>query len=299
MKRYETGYFFREGIRGLFLHGFMSFAAIGVIVACLLIMGSFSLLAYNIDAIIRDIQNSNEISVIIDESLSEAEAKNVGSRVNLIENVYEAVYISKDKALESFGQGMDEKYTDLILGLKEDNPLRHRLQVRLIDASLMADTVKDIEKISGIAKVNAPLEITEGILSVRNVINAISVALIVILLAVSVFIISNTVRLATFARREEIAIMRVVGATKRFIRWPFVIEGFLLGLIGAVIAFFLQWSVYSAMVKQISEGLRSITMVQTVAFGEIMAPVLLIFILTGFFVGMGGSVLTIRRFLKV
>jgi cell division transport system permease protein len=277
----------------------MSFAAIGVIVACLLIMGSFSLLAYNLNELIGDIQNSSEIYVFVDESLSDAEARSVGTRINQLDNVDISTFVSRDEALSQFGERLDGAYSALIEGLESDNPLRHRYVVRLIDAAQMAETAAQLQTVPGVDQVNARVDITENILLVRGVVNTVSLALIVVLLAVSVFIISNTVKLATFDRREEIAIMRVVGATKRFIRWPFVIEGFLLGLTGAVAAFFLQWSLYSSLSRRVTEGLKNIAFVQMAPFDEILPGVLLVFLLVGFLVGMGGSLLTIRRFMKV
>jgi cell division transport system permease protein len=277
----------------------MSFAAIGVIVACLLIMGSFSLLAYNLNALIGDIQNSSEIYVFVDETLSDAEARSVGTRINRLDNVDISTFVSRDEALVQFGARLDEEYSALIEGLEQDNPLRHRYVVRLIDTERMAETVEQLRNVPGVDQVNARLDITENILLVRGVVNTVSLALIVVLLAVSVFIISNTVKLATFDRREEIAIMRVVGATKRFIRWPFVIEGFLLGLTGAVAAFFLQWGLYLSLSRRVTEGLKNIALVQMAPFDEILPAVLLVFLLVGFLVGMGGSLLTIRRFMRV
>ncbi len=299
MKRHETSYFFREGIRGIFLHGFMSFAAVGVIVACLLIMGSFALLAYNLDSIIKGIQNSNEILVVVDESLSDAEARSVGTKINQLDNVSDSVFVSKEEALQDFSERVDEQYRTLIQGLEQTNPLRNRFMVRLFDVESMEDTATQLRSLTGVAEVYARLDIATELIRLRNAMNTISLVLIIILMAVSIFIISNTVKLATFDRREEIGIMRVVGATKSFIRWPFVVEGFLLGLFGAVIAFFLQWNIYTLLVRSITNGLGNISLVKTVSFGEIFLPVLAVFVLAGFLVGVGGSVLTIRKFLKV
>ena len=303
MKRYETSYFFREGVRGIFLHGFMSFAAVGVIVACLLIMGSFALLAVNLDAMIRDIQGNNEILVIIDEAMTSDEAKNFGSKLNqnddLMENIERADYVPRDEALTEFADRMDEGYRELLQGLHDNNPLRDRYVILLKDADRMQETVKKLEALSGVVKVYARMDIVEELGQIRNAANAICLLLIVILMAVSVFIVSNTIKLATFDRKEEIAVMRVVGATKRFIRWPFVIEGFLLGLLGAVIAFFLQWRVYDQFVNFLSRVVGNMPMLRTVAVGDLLWPVLAIFLLAGFLAGMGGSVLTIRKFLRV
>jgi cell division transport system permease protein len=216
-----------------------------------------------------------------------------------MDNIAEYKRIPKEQALEEFASEVGEENRDLIIALQDDNPLRDRYVVWLLDVSKIKDTTLKLEALPGVARVVADIVIADNLVRLRNVLNTISMLLIFILLAVSAFIISNTVKLATFDRREEIGIMRVVGATKGFIRWPFVIEGFLLGLIGAVIAFFLQWRVYALLTGRISEGLGSITIIKTVDFGEILAPVLGIFVLAGFLVGVGGSVLTIRKFLRV
>lgn len=295
MKRYEVIYFFREGIRGVFLHGFMSFAAISVIAACLLIMGSFSLLAVNIDRVIEDLRNQNEILVFIDESLSLAEAKSIGTRISNMENIEKCTWISKEEAFEDYKESLGDQSTALE-GLEDNNFLRHRYAVLLSDVSQMESMMETLKKIPGVADVNAKVEISEFILSLRSVVSAVSVSLIVMLLGVSVFIISNTVKLATFDRREEIGIMRVVGATHSFIRWPFVIEGFLLGVIGAVLGFFLQWGVYSYMDKAVQGVLPIFTMQP---FSDLILLVLLLFVVFGFVVGVLGSVLTIRKFLRV
>ncbi len=299
MKRYETKYFVQEGIRGVFLHGFVSFAAVGVIVACLLIMGSVALLAYNVDQIIQGIQEENVVMVIIDETLIGSEARSVGTRINALDNIADSVYVSKDEALQSFSETIEPKYRSLIDGLVNDNPLRDRFLVHLIDLNEMANTVAALEKVPGVAAVNAKIDSAEKFIDVRNVVNKICLVLIIVLMGVSIFITSNTIKLATFDRREEIGIMRVVGATKRFIRWPFVIEGFILGLVGAVVAFILQMNVYSMLLGDIISGLSGVVRVNTIAFGEIFWPVLLIFLLAGFLVGVFGSVFTIRKFLKV
>ena len=299
MKRHETSYFFREGVRGIFLHGFMSFAAVGVIVACLLIMGSFALLAYNLDVMIQEVQGSNEILVIVDETLSRSEAKSLSSEFQHIDNIARADFVTKEEALKEFSGKMEEEDRWLFEGMDENNLLRDRYVVQLEDTGRMQETADKLERLPGVARVTARPDIVDKLGQVRNADNAICLLLIVILMAVSVFIISNTIKLATFDRREEIAIMRVVGATKRFIRWPFIIEGFLLGLMGAVIAFFLQWRIYGMFVNSIQNMLSSITLIQSIPFSEILWPVLAVFLLAGFLAGMGGSVLTIRKFLRV
>ncbi|MCL2747121.1 MAG: permease-like cell division protein FtsX [Oscillospiraceae bacterium] len=302
MKRYETSYFFREGIRGIFLHGFMSFAAVGVIVACLLIMGSFSLLALNLDNMIQELQNNNEVLVVLDETMTSDEAKQFGTDLAkneaIMRNVQSAELISRDEALEVFSGKVDPE-TNFLLGFGDDNPLRDRYRVQIMDADLMQETIDALELLPGVAVVHARLDIVEDLGQIRDTVNTICLLLIVILMAVSIFIISNTIKLATFDRREEIAVMRMVGATKRFIRWPFVIEGFMLGLLGSIVAFFLQWRLYDVFAGFLARMVGRIPMIHALNVGDVLLPVLAIFLLAGFLAGIGGSVLTIRKFLRV
>lgn len=296
MKRHATSYFLTEGVRSIFLHGFMSFAAVGVIVACLLIMGSFSLLAVNIDELIRGLETENEILVYVDETLSDSEARSVGSRISTIENVADRVFVSREEALEDYVSKLGEKDQALMEGYDENNNIRHRYRVFLSDINLVDETVKKIEAISGVAEVRVDMVVARGLISTRRIVETVSITLIIALLIVSLFIISNTIKLATFDRREEIGIMRIVGATKSFIRWPFVVEGFLLGVTASVVAFFLQWILYSWFTGSV---LGNIAMIEIISFGDMFLPILLVFLLTGFTVGVGGSLLTIRKFLKV
>ncbi|MCL1820591.1 MAG: permease-like cell division protein FtsX [Oscillospiraceae bacterium] len=270
----------------------MSFAAVSVIAACLLIMGSFSLIAFNLDRVIEDLKNQNEILVFIDEELSLAQAKSIGTRINNMDNIEENIFMDKDEALEQYKSQFE---ADLFEGIDE-NPLRHRYRILLNDVSLMQETMDKLSSIAGVAEVSAEIPISEFILSTRRIVNTVSYMLIIMLLGVSVFIISNTVKLATFDRREEIGIMRIVGATYSFIRWPFVIEGFLLGMAGALIGFFIQWGVYSYLEKFVKGVLEIFTFSP---FSDMFLIVFILFIGFGFIVGVLGSVLTIRKFLRV
>lgn len=295
MKKFNFGYFVTEGIRDLFLHGFMSFASICVIVACLIIMGSFVMVINNIEAAISTLERENEILVYIDDELPGSEAKSVGSKINMIENVLSASFISREEALESFVESQDDP--EIFAGLDEST-LRNRFSVRLVDINLMKETKDQIEQIDGVAKVNAHLEMAEGFSAVRNIVNVVSAAIIVILFVVSVFIISNTVKLALFGRREEIAIMKMVGATNWFIRWPFLIEGMILGIVGAAISFFAEWGLYQLVVQKVSQ-VDTLSLLDLLPFEEVLVPMAIAFGGVGFLVGVGGSLMSIRKFLKV
>ena len=295
MKKNNIGYLLREGFRGVFLHGFMSFAAVCVTVACLIIMGTFSLVLYNVHVMIVDLEKENQVLVYIDEDYSEAEAKSVGSRINLISNVHEAKFVSRGQALDNFvGKQSD---TTAFNGV-DASILRDRYEVTVEDNSLLEQTVAEIEKIDGVAEVNAYYEIANGFQSLQKVLNIASMVIIIVLFVVSLFIISNTVKLAMYSRSEEIAIMKMVGATNSFIRLPFVVEGFILGMLGAVIAFFLEWGLYDFLQAKIAV-VDTLRLFQIVPFAEVIELVAISYALTGFAVGVVGSLLSIRKFLKV
>ena len=295
MKKNNIGYLLREGFRGVFLHGFMSFAAVCVTVACLIIMGTFSLVLYNVHVMIVDLEKENQVLVYIDEDYSEAEAKSVGSRIDLISNVHEAKFVSREQALDNFvGKQSD---TTAFNGV-DASILRDRYEVTVEDNSLLEQTVAEIEKIDGVAEVSAHYEIANGFQSLQKVLNIASMVIIIVLFVVSLFIISNTVKLAMYSRSEEIAIMKMVGATNSFIRLPFVVEGFILGMLGAVIAFFLEWGLYDFLQAKIAV-VDTLRLFQIVPFAEVIELVAISYALTGFAVGVVGSLLSIRKFLKV
>lgn len=295
MKKNNIGYLIREGVRGVFLHGFMSFAAVCVTVACLIIMGSFSLILYNLNLMVQEAEQENEILVYIDETYSEAEAKSVGSQINMIPNVYNAEFVSREQALADFVEEQDN--AELFMGLEADT-FRDRFVVSLMNNDLMKATVAEIDEIQGVADISAPYELAEGFGIVQNVLQLASFAIIAVLLVVSLLIISNTIKLAMYARKEEIMIMRMVGATNGFIRWPFVVQGFLLGVIGASAAFFLEWGLYNFMAAKIA-GVDTLQLITVVPFVDVLPIMIAAYAVTGFAVGVFGSLLSIRKFLNV
>lgn len=294
MKRNRFGYYIKEGVSSIFTHGFMSFASVCIIVACLIIMGSFTLLALNVGNIIKTLESENQIVAFVDESLSESDARDLEPEIESVANVASVEFISRDEAMDGFTEQYD---SDLFEGLESD-VLRHRYIIFMDDISLMAQTQDDLEAIPGIAKVNAHLEISQGFISVRNIVSAVSIVLVLILFIVSLFIMSNTIKLATFERREEIAIMKMVGASSAFIRWPFVVEGLILGMTGALTAFLLQWGVYKLIVDKIIAG-AGLSFIDVLPFSTIAVPMIIAFVIVGFGVGVIGSLMAIKNYLKV
>ena len=297
MKKNNIGYLLREGFRGVFLHGFMSFAAICVTVACLIIMGSFCLILYNTSAMVKELEQENEMLVYIDESYSEAKAKSVGSQINLITNVRSATFVSREQALAGLSSTTMNDRGPAFDGLDPDT-LRDRYVVTVEDNSLLKQTYDKLTQIEGVAEVIAHFEIAQGFQTVQNVLNIASLVIVTVLFVVSLFIISNTVKLAMYSRSEEIAIMKMVGATNAFIRLPFVVEGFIIGIIAAAAAFFLEWGLYDFVLTKIQQ-LDTLKLFVLTPFTDVIEIVAIAYALTGFLVGVFGSLLSIRKFLKV
>ena len=295
MKMNNIGYLIKEGVRSIFSHGLMSFASVCVTVACMIIVGSFSILMYNLNIMVTELNQTNEVICYVDSAYTDAEAKSVHSRINMIDNVFRADYVSREQALEEFIEDHDN---DAAFQGVDPQDLRHRIVVVLEDNSRMEETVALLEQVDGVAMIDAEFELAEGFTTISSVLGLVSTGIIAILLIVSLLIISNTVKLAMYDRKNEIAIMKMVGATNGFIRFPFVVQGFFLGIIGAALAFGAEWFLYDGLVKKIAE-VDALGLFNFVPFNELLLPMVIVFGAAGLFVGIFGSISAIRKFMDV
>ena len=295
MKRINLGYFIKEGFLSVFSHGLMSFAAVCMIVACLIIMGSFSLLAMNVDANLKRLEDENEFLVYIDEDYTEAQINELKRQVEGIDNVAQVDFYTKEEAKAIYLDGKEDQ--GLFVNLP-DEVFRDRLSVRVVDLERFNETVDAVCALPGVANHRAEGALAEGFVAVRNAVTALAYVLVTILAAVSLFIIANTIRLATFARRDEIAIMKMQGATDWFVRGPFIVEGLILGIMGALVAFLLQWAVYGAVCRAVIDS-GALALFNLVEFKAMWHWVLGVFLAAGAAIGALGSGFAIRRFLQV
>ena len=269
MRLSKFGYLIGEGFRNIFTHRFMSFASITIIMACLIVMGSFTLLDVNINKIIDDIGEQNQIMAFVDEDMSAEDATaQIQAKLEAIDNVASVDFMNRSEARQNFMENYDESFMDGI----DDDTFRHRFIIQLVDLSRMDETGQEISQVSGIVKVNSPTEYAEKFVSVRNVISIVSLALI--------------------------AIMKMVGASNGFIRGPFVVEGLILGLVGGGLAFLAQWGLYAALEGRVTSDL-GISFIEIVPFTQLWPMVLVIFIAVGIIVGAFGGIIAIRNYLKV
>lgn len=297
-KRINLGYFISEGFRAIFTHGLMSFAAVCMIIACLLIMGTFSLVALNVDNQLGQMERENEFFAFVDENSTENDLVLLRSRIEELPNVASVNYISREQAKAAF----DKRYANGDdAGLFQDLPnevYRDRFGIHVEDISQFSATVDAVSKLPNVAKVRAESEVANGLVVVSNIASGVAVILAAILVIVSLFIISNTIKLGAFTRREEIAIMKMCGATNGFVRGPFIFEGMILGLVGALVAFGLQWGIYALITNSITTS-DTIKLIEIMPFPLVASKVLGIFLGAGLIVGVGGSVMAIHKFLKV
>lgn len=294
MRLNKWGYLIREGFRSIMTHGFMSFATVTIIIACLIIMGSVTLLSVNIDSFIADLENENEVVAFVDETYTDEQAKLVGEAIKAVDNVSEVEFVSREAAMENFMSKYDK-------GLREGidaEVFRHRYVIKLTDIALMEQTEANLEAVEGVADVNAHLEYANAFITIRNIVTIVSLVLIAMLVFVSFFIMSNTIKLATFGRREEIAIMKMVGASNTFIRMPFVIEGLVLGVAGGGLAFLAEWGIYEVISSKVVGGVAG-NIINVVPFQSLSMMVFIAFMAVGVLVGMFGGVNAIRNYLKV
>ena len=295
MRRNNAGYFIRQGLRGLSSHRFFTFAAIGIIAACLIVTGSVALVAVNLEYNLNQLMAENEILAYVEENYSEEETEKVGETLRDVPNVTDCTFVSREDALDSYLDGLEDDtlYTDLPATV-----LRDRYIIHVEDIAILASTIEQVEAVEGVAKVSAAIDVANGFITVRNVAAGVALILLGVLLVVSFFIISNAIKMATINRAEEIAIMKIVGATNAFVCWPFVVEGIVLGLTSAIIAGLLQFGIYSLLVKAVS-GFSYVQLITLLPYRQLALLVSLAYLGIGLLVGVFGSLITIRKFLRV
>lgn len=288
-------YYLKEGFGSIFTHSLMSFATVCVIIACLILMGSFVLLSVNLGRTMDYLESQNQMMAFVDENLSEEDARAIQPELLKNANVSSVDFVTRQEARDSF-LGKYEKnslFDDI-----DASVFRDRYIIHLKDITLMADTQRELAGVSGIARVNAHLEISRGFTAVRRVSRIVAITIVALLFLVSMFIMSNTVKLTTFNRRNEIAVVKMIGASNNFIYWPFMLEGVILGLTGAFLAYLLQWSIYEAVCTRIITA-TSLMFIRLLSFGQIALPLLICFSAVGIFVGVFGSRIAIRNYLRV
>jgi len=296
MRLRNFGYFFKSGISSVMTNWLMSLASVSIVVASLFILGVFIILGVNLNEISGQIEEQCQINVFVPHNATDAQFKAVGERLAEIEHVKSVKYYSKEERYNDYKTTQYKDNAKAIEAFENDNPLRDSCVLSLDDPANAASVIAAAGKVEGVEEVKNSLELINKVLSVTGVIRTATIWLVVILLIIAIFIISNTIKLGLFARRKEINIMKYVGATNWFIRWPFIIEGMLLGLIGSLFSATLVIMAYEAIHPGMVEFFGSI---RVVSVSGVYDYVVWWFIGIGVLIGMLGSYTSIRKYLKV
>ena len=295
----RTGKFFiREGFRSLKRNSTMSAAAITSVIAALLVIGIFFIIVINIDYAATKLESQIEMMVYLEDGLSENIIDTMETEIRSINGVKSVEFISKDTALSNLEKNWGEN-SYLLEGLEGDNPLPDAFLITLSDPSDASGVALSVSSISNIEKVVYGKEELANLLNATYVMRMSSVVIILILLFISIFIIANTIKLTLYARRREIGIMKYVGATDWFVRMPFIIEGIVVGMIGAVVSTVILGAGYyycSGLVKNQMIGFMSISLIP---FNQIIVSMVILLIIVGVVIGAVGSLISVRKFIKV
>lgn len=289
------GYFFRQAFVSILRNSLMSFASVSSVAAVLIILGMVLLLGLNVDYIASDVESQVEITAYLADGLDVEQVSEIGQKLIQVNGVKEVRFVSKDEALKEFKKQLGDQ-GDLLEGIKEDNPLPDFYRIKTINPSAISEVAAEVNKIEGVVDVVYGKEVVDKLFKLTGWTRLVGFAAITVFAFVSIFIISNTIRLTVFARRKEIGIMKYIGATDWFIRWPFLIEGMLLGLIGALISVSVINISYYYLTKTVAQNLP---VIKLIPFDSLLYKITAGFIAIGALLGALGSGISIRRFVKV
>ncbi|MCY6371275.1 permease-like cell division protein FtsX [Clostridium ganghwense] len=296
MKISTLKYFSIDALRSLKRNKTLSAASIITVALTLFMFGIFLLTMLNASRIVRNVESKLEVQVFLKEEVSGSDKTSIEETVKAIDGVVEVKFETKEQALEKFKEQLGEKNKDLLQGFDKENPLPESYIVKVKSPEIVETVVSKTENKSGVKEVAANRDLVDRIASFTNGIKWLGIAALVILIPISLLLIGNTIKLAVYSRKREIGIMKFVGATDGFIRWPFIIEGVTIGLVGSLISTILLNYSYKFAYHKLSSA---IGMLNLVSPAYVVGNVLWIFVLAGIIIGGLGSIISIRKFLRV
>ena len=295
MKIRTLEYFVKEAAISLKRNNLMSFASITTVAISLVILGLFLIMVMNLNNMAAHLESQVQINVYLEDNLSEAERYEIGNNIKKIKGVEEITFVTKDEAIERFRERLGEqKY--LLDALDDANPLPYSYEVKLTLPEQVKSAAAEIAEYPGVKTAKFGQEAIEQLFKLTHMIRVFGIVLILFLVFATLFIISNTIRLTVFARRKEIGIMKYVGATDWFIRWPFIMEGMALGFGGALIATLVLRTSYSAITNQIYQSFMFLPLIPQYPF---LTNLTILLIVLGMIIGALGSAISLKKFMKV
>lgn len=290
-------YLFKEGFRNTWSNRMMSIASICVLMSCLVLIGCASMIFLNIESLLGRIEEENVVMVYIQDGTSDADINTMGDSLKKMDNIKEVEFISKESAWQEQLDTMEEAQAKFFTEISSDIPLPDAYKVTVNDLSQFDSTVDQIKQLQHIDTIRENKDLAQKLVTIRHGVEVISIVIVAVLLAISVFIIQNTIKLTVYSRRLEISIMKSVGATNGFVRLPFVVEGMILGVISGVISLGLVWAFYEFAITQFGDLISSLGL-EALKFSNYALPMLGIFIAIGIITGVGGALLSMGKYLN-
>lgn len=294
-------YLVGQGLHNLRANRLMTFASMGVLTVCMLLIGAAYLLGVNIDAMVEYIGDQNETVVYMDQGASDDQIAAADTAIRSTEHVVGVTYMSPQDVLAVYSD-MLSTYTNLQDAFANDNPFYPNYRVVVDSPDNIEAVSQQLRQIDGVYQVNAPLEMSKVFVSLQKVVSYACYGIVLVLAIVSIVVINNTIKITVFNRRKEINIMKFVGATDTFIKLPFFVEGMVLGLLAASLAFFILWGGYEYLVTWMDGNQSALFMMfkdQIIPFESIALMMYGAFAAGGVLIGVGGSMIFVRKYLRV
>lgn len=299
MKHSIIGYLLGEGFRNVFHNKKSSGASLAIMCATMLIFGLFFMIIENLNNAVETLETQQGMQAFIEKSATEAQIEQIGEQIKEIEGVNVVTYVSKEDALNQMKEKLKDKQA-LITGWDEENPFRASYMVTLTDLKLSKQVQEEIFLIDNVAEISSRDETINGLVSIANGVKIVSTVILTLLILISIFIIANTIKLTVHARRKEISIMKYVGATDSFIRWPFIIEGIIIGVIAALISIVILGVAYSLITNSMTNSALLIRMgMSLLTFSDMITLLIIVYLALGIGIGALGSGLSMRKYLQV
>lgn len=298
MKHSIFGYLLGEGFRNVFHNKKSSGASLAIMCATMLIFGLFFMIIENLNNAVETLETQQGIQVFIQKTATDAQMEQIGEQIQAIDGVNKVTFVSKEDALNQTKEKLKDKQA-LIAGWDESNPFKASYLVTLTDLKLSSQVQDEIKKIDNIDSIQSRDETINGLVAIANGVRIVSAVILTLLVLISIFIIGNTIKLTVHARRKEISIMKYVGATDSFIRWPFVIEGIIIGIVAALLSILVLGIAYSLITNAAANSIISTMGIKLLSFTDMTTLLVIVYMVLGIGIGALGSVISMRKYLKV
>ena len=298
MKHSIFGYLLGEGFRNVFHNKKSSGASLAIMCATMLIFGLFFMIIENLNNAVETLETQQGIQVFIQKTATDAQMEQIGEQIQAIDGVNKVTFVSKEDALNQTKEKLKDKQA-LIAGWDESNPFKASYLVTLTDLKLSYQVQDEIKKIDNIDSIQSRDETINGLVAIANGVRIVSAVILTLLVLISIFIIGNTIKLTVHARRKEISIMKYVGATDSFIRWPFVIEGIIIGIVAALLSILVLGIAYSLITNAAANSIISTMGIKLLSFTDMTTLLVIVYMVLGIGIGALGSSISMRKYLQV